>query len=155
MQLPQVVSAEEWTAAHQALLAKEKRATRTRDALAAERRRLPMVSFDSDYVFEGRDGNTGLLEMFEGRRQLMVYHFMLEPGAPGWPDAGCDGCSMFVDNLGHPAHLNTRDTTMALVSRARSTRSSATASVWAGECPGTRSPATASTTTAGSVTSSG
>jgi predicted dithiol-disulfide oxidoreductase (DUF899 family) len=118
MQLPQVVSAEEWTAAHQALLAKEKRATRTRDALAAERRRLPMVSFDSDYVFEGRDGNTGLLEMFEGRRQLMVYHFMLEPGAPGWPDAGCDGCSMFVDNLGHPAHLNARDTTMALVSRA-------------------------------------
>jgi predicted dithiol-disulfide oxidoreductase (DUF899 family) len=118
MNLPSIVSPAEWNAAHEQLLGKEKEATRARDALAAERRRLPMVRFDQDYVFEGPDGQASLLDLFEGRRQLIVYHFMFQPGAPGWPSAGCDGCSMVVDNVGHPAHLHARDTSMALVSRA-------------------------------------
>jgi predicted dithiol-disulfide oxidoreductase (DUF899 family) len=118
MNLPQVVSHAEWEAARQKLLAKEKEATRARDALAAERRRLPMARMERDYVFEGPDGEASLLDLFEGRRQLIVYHFMFEPGAPGWPEAGCDGCSMFVDNVGHLAHLHARDTSLVLVSRA-------------------------------------
>jgi predicted dithiol-disulfide oxidoreductase (DUF899 family) len=113
-----VVSPEEWQAAHEELLAKEKEATRARDALAAERRRQPVVRFDKEYVFEGPDGQVGLLDLFEGRRQLIVYHFMFHPGASGWPDAGCDGCSMVVDNLGHLAHIHARDTSFALVSEA-------------------------------------
>jgi predicted dithiol-disulfide oxidoreductase (DUF899 family) len=116
MNLPQVVSAADWEAAHEKLLAKEKEATRARDALAAERRRQPMVRFDKGYAFDGPRGKASLLDMFEGRRQLIVYHFMFGPGAPGWPDAGCDGCSMFVDQVGHPAHLHARDTSFALVS---------------------------------------
>jgi predicted dithiol-disulfide oxidoreductase (DUF899 family) len=118
MKLPPVVSPGEWEAAHQALLAKEKEATRARDALAAERRRLPRVRIQKDYIFEGPDGETTLHDLFEGRRQLIVYHFMFQPGAPGWPDAGCDGCSMFVDNVGNLTHLHQRDTSFALVSRA-------------------------------------
>jgi predicted dithiol-disulfide oxidoreductase (DUF899 family) len=116
MRLPPVVSAEEWEAAHEKLLAKEKEATQARDALAAGRRRQPMVRFDKDDVFEGPEGEASLLDLFEGRRQLIVYHFMFGPGAPGWPDAGCDGCSMFVDQIGHLAHLHARDTSFALVS---------------------------------------
>jgi predicted dithiol-disulfide oxidoreductase (DUF899 family) len=118
MNLPPVVSPGEWQAAHEKVLAKEREATRARDALAAERRRLPMVEVETDYVFEGRGGQASLLDMFEGRRQLIVYHFMFAPGAPGWPTAGCDGCSMFVDQVGHLAHLHARDTSFALVSRA-------------------------------------
>jgi predicted dithiol-disulfide oxidoreductase (DUF899 family) len=118
MKLPEVVSYEEWQVAHEDLLAKEKEATRARDALAAERRRLPMVRFDKDYVFEGAGGRASLLDLFDGRRQLIVYHFMFAPSASGWPDAGCDGCSMVVDNVGHLAHLHARDTSFALVSEA-------------------------------------
>jgi predicted dithiol-disulfide oxidoreductase (DUF899 family) len=118
MNLPRVVSPAEWQAAREALLAKEKEATRARDALAAERRRLPMVRIDKDYVFEGPEGKTSLLDLFEGRPQLIVYHFMFAPGVHGWPSAGCDGCSMFVDQVGHLAHLHARDTSFALVSRA-------------------------------------
>jgi predicted dithiol-disulfide oxidoreductase (DUF899 family) len=116
--LPRVVSPDEWRVAREELLAKEKEATRARDALAAERRRLPMVRFDKVYVFEGPDGEASLLDLFEGRRQLIVYHFMFAPGVDGWPDAGCDGCSLFVDNVGHLAHLRARDTSFALVSQA-------------------------------------
>jgi predicted dithiol-disulfide oxidoreductase (DUF899 family) len=112
--LPPVVSAAEWQAAHESLLAKEKEATRARDALAAERRRQPMVGIDRDYVFEGPAGEASLLDLFEGRRQLLVYHFMFGPSQ----DEGCDGCSMFVDQIGHLAHLHARDTSFALVSRA-------------------------------------
>ena len=101
MNLPPVVSPAEWQAAREKLLAKEKEATRARDALAAERRRLPMVEIDKEYVFEGR-------------RQLIVYHFMFGPNQ----DEGCDGCSMVADNIGHLAHLHARDTSLALVSRA-------------------------------------
>ena len=118
MNLPPVVSTTEWEAAHEALLSKEKEATRARDALAAERRRLPMVRIDKDYVLEGPEGKAGLLDLFEGRRQLIVYHFMFAPDVHGWPTAGCDGCSMFVDQVGHLAHFHARDTSFALVSRA-------------------------------------
>src|SRR6266705_6620513 len=112
MNLPPVVTAGEWQAARDALLAKEKEATRARDALAAERRRLPRVRIDKDYAFDGPAGKARLLDMFEGRRQLLLYHFMFGPSQ----DAGCDGCSMFVDQVGHLAHLHARDTSFVLVS---------------------------------------
>jgi predicted dithiol-disulfide oxidoreductase (DUF899 family) len=115
---PPVVSQAEWQAARDKLLVKEKAATHVRDALAAERRRLPMVRIDKEYVFEGPNGKASLLDLFEGRRQLILYHFMFGPGASGWPTAGCPGCSMVVDNMGHPAHLHARDTSLVLVSYA-------------------------------------
>jgi predicted dithiol-disulfide oxidoreductase (DUF899 family) len=118
MNLPPVVSPAEWEAARQAVLTKEKEATRARDALAAERRRLPRVRIDKDYVFDGPEGEARLFDMFEGRRQLILYHFMFAPDVHGWPSAGCDGCSMFVDQVGHLAHLHARDTSFVLVSRA-------------------------------------
>ena len=85
--------------------------------MAAERRRLPMVRIEKVYVFEGPDGKVSLLELFEGRRQLVIYHFMFAPDVDGWPSAGCPGCSLVVDNIGHLAHLHARDTSLALVSR--------------------------------------
>src|SRR5436190_10161986 len=96
MNLPEVVTDTEWQAAREALLAEEKEATRARDALAARRRRLPMVRIDKDYAFDGPYGKASLLDLFEGRRQLLLYHFMFGPNQ----DAGCDGCSMFVDQIG-------------------------------------------------------
>ncbi len=116
--LPRVVTPAKWQAAHEKLLAKEKAATRARDALAAERRRQPMVQIEKAYVFEGPDGKARLLDLFEGRRQLIVYHFMFALGVDGWPQAGCPGCSFFVDQICHLAHLHARDTSFALVSRA-------------------------------------
>src|SRR5258708_14716457 len=116
--LPKSVSDTEWRAARENLLVKEKAATRARDALAGERRRLPMVRIEKDYVFEGPDGKANLLDLFEGRRQLIIYHFMFAPVVEGWPEAGCPGCSFFVDQIGHLAHLHARDTSFALVSRA-------------------------------------
>ena len=120
MDLPQVVSPDAWKAALDELRVKEKAAMRAQDALAAERRRLPIVRIEKAYVFEGPDGRASLLDLFEGRRQLIVYHFMFAPGVEGWPSAGCRGCSFFVDSIGHLAHLNARDTSFALVSRAPS-----------------------------------
>ena len=114
MALPNVVTRAEWLVARQELLAKEKELTRRRDALNAERRRLPMVGIEKDYVFEGSNGKASLLDLFEGRRQLIIYHFMFDPD---W-DEGCDGCSMMVDNMGHPAHLHARESSRVLVSRA-------------------------------------
>jgi predicted dithiol-disulfide oxidoreductase (DUF899 family) len=114
MDRPPVVSNSEWEAARQVVLAREKEQTRARDALAAERRRLPWVRVDKDYVLEGPDGEVPLVDLFEGRRQLVLYHFMFGPNQ----EVGCDGCSMFVDQIGHPAHLHARHTTLALVSRA-------------------------------------
>jgi predicted dithiol-disulfide oxidoreductase (DUF899 family) len=116
--LPKIVSLPEWQKARDKLLVKEKAATRARDALAAERRRLPMVRVEKDYIFSSPDGKARLLDLFEGRRQLILYHFMFAPGVHGWPNAGCDGCSMFVDQIGHLAHLHARDTSFCLVSRA-------------------------------------
>ncbi|MGW7223038.1 DUF899 domain-containing protein [Streptomyces sp. NPDC054826] len=118
MSLPEIVSRAEWRAAREELLVEEKALTRARDALNAERRRLPMVEVGTEYVFEGGDGKAGLLDLFEGRRQLIVYHFMF---APEW-DAGCRSCSAFLDQIGHTAHLKARGTTFAAVSRAPYTR---------------------------------
>jgi predicted dithiol-disulfide oxidoreductase (DUF899 family) len=114
MNLPQVVSRDEWRAARQELLVKEKAATRAYDALNTERRMLPMVKVEKAYTFQGSDGSVNLLDLFEGRRQLIIYHFMF---APDW-DEGCTGCSYLVDNIGDLRHLHARDTTFVLVSRA-------------------------------------
>lgn len=111
---PNIATREEWLAARLALLEHEKRLTKLRDQVNAERRRLPMVRIDKKYLFEGPKGQTSLIAMFEGRRQLIVYHFMFDPD---W-DAGCPGCTGFVNSLGHLSLLAERDTTFALVSRA-------------------------------------
>jgi predicted dithiol-disulfide oxidoreductase (DUF899 family) len=116
--LPRTVSAAEWQIARDKLLAKEKAQTRALDQLAAERRRLPMVKIEKQYVFDGPDGRARLVDLFEGRRQLILYHFMFAPGVAGWPDAGCDGCSFVADQIPHLAHLHARNTSMVLVSRA-------------------------------------
>jgi len=118
MNLPPVVPPREWNAAREELLVKEKELTRARDALAAERRRMPRQAVTKDYSFEGPDGPVSLLDLFEGRRQLIVYRFFFEPGVSGWPEGGCRGCSLGADQVGHLAHLNARDTTFAYVSRA-------------------------------------
>jgi predicted dithiol-disulfide oxidoreductase (DUF899 family) len=118
MNLPPVVSEQEWNAARAELLVREKELTRARDALAAERRRMPRMAVGDGYRFEGPGGELGLADLFAGRRQLVVYRFFFEPGVDGWPEAGCRGCSMVADQVAHPAHLNARDTTLAFVSRA-------------------------------------
>jgi predicted dithiol-disulfide oxidoreductase (DUF899 family) len=118
MKMPPVVSPEDWQAARDELLIKEKQLTRARDALAAERRRMPRMAVEKEYRFEGPDGPVGLLDLFEGRRQLVVYRFFYEPGVEGWPEHGCSGCSFCADQDAHVAHLNARDTTLVNVSRA-------------------------------------
>jgi predicted dithiol-disulfide oxidoreductase (DUF899 family) len=115
---PPIVSREEWQRARDQVLVKEKAATRARDALAAERRRLPMFRIEKSYVFEGPEGKASLLDLFAGRRQLIIYHFMFAPDVEGWPSAGCPGCSMVVDHIGPLAHLHARNTSLVLVSRA-------------------------------------
>jgi predicted dithiol-disulfide oxidoreductase (DUF899 family) len=116
MNLPDVVSREEWLAAREGLLAKEKELTRARDALNAERRRLGIVRIDKEYVFEGPQGRVGLIDLFEGRRQLIVQHFMFDPR---WED-GCPSCSWAADEIseGRLRHLREGDTAFAAVSRA-------------------------------------
>lgn len=111
MERPPVVPERHWQAAREALLVKEKELTRALDALAAERRRMPMVRVEKDYRFQGPDGPASLLDLFDGRSQLITYCFMWHD-----PDDVCSGCSMFTDNLGHPAHLHARDVSLALVS---------------------------------------
>jgi predicted dithiol-disulfide oxidoreductase (DUF899 family) len=118
MKTPEVVSRQKWEAARQQLLVKEKALTRGRDALAAERRRMPWLAVPNTYEFDGPNGRLSLLELFEGRRQLIVYRAFFEPGVYGWPDHGCRGCSFLADQVAHLAHLNARDTTLAFVSRA-------------------------------------
>jgi predicted dithiol-disulfide oxidoreductase (DUF899 family) len=115
---PKIVSPAAWQAAHKTFLKKEKAATRARDALAAARRRLPMMAVPKDYAFAAPGGPLTLLDLFEGRRQLIVYHFMFGPEVGGWPDAGCVGCSFFIDQVGNLAHLHARDTSFAVVSHA-------------------------------------
>jgi predicted dithiol-disulfide oxidoreductase (DUF899 family) len=115
---PPVVSQQEWEAARERLLVKEKAHTRARDALAAERRRMPWLAIEKEYVFEGPHGRASLLDLFAGRRQLVVYRFFYEPGVNGWPERGCPGCSFVADQIAHLAHLNARDTTLAFASRA-------------------------------------
>jgi predicted dithiol-disulfide oxidoreductase (DUF899 family) len=118
LNMPPIVSPQEWEAARRQLLVKEKELTRARDALAAERRRMPRMAVEKEYRFDGPNGRASLLDLFEGRRQLIVYRFFYEPGVHGWPDAGCVGCSMMADQVAHLAHLNARDTSFAYVSRA-------------------------------------
>src|SRR5882672_2003286 len=115
---PPIVSRQEWEAARQNLLVKEKSLTRARDALAAERRRMPWIAVEKKYEFDGPKGKVGLLDLFEGRRQLIVYRAFFEPGVFGWPEHACRGCSMVADQVAHVAHLNARDTTLAFASRA-------------------------------------
>ncbi|MGB7798783.1 MAG: DUF899 domain-containing protein [Pseudonocardiaceae bacterium] len=116
MSLPQVVSRDEWLVARKELLAQEKAMTRARDALNTQRRELPMVRIDKDYGFEGPDGMASLLDLFDGRRQLIVSHFMF---SPDW-DEGCSSCSAGADESsdGLLAHLHTRDTALVYISRA-------------------------------------
>ncbi len=118
MDLPPIVSPQEWNAARQELLVKEKELTRARDALAAERRRMPRMAVSRDYLFDGPSGPASLDDLFEGRRQLIVYRFFYQPDVDGWPDKGCPGCSLMADQIAHLAHLNARDTTLVFVSRA-------------------------------------
>ena len=118
MKTPPVVSAQEWEAARQQLLVKEKALTHARDALAAERRRMPWLPVEKAYAFDGPKGKASLLDLFDGRRQLIVYRAFFEPGVYGWPEQACRGCSFVADQVAHVAHLNARDTTLAFVSRA-------------------------------------
>jgi len=111
---PQVVSSEQWREARVKLRDREIELLQARDAVAEARRALPAVLIEKDYVFDGPNGEARLVDLFEGRRQLIIYHFMF---GPGWGQ-GCKHCSFIVDNIGHPAHLHSRDTTIALISRA-------------------------------------
>jgi predicted dithiol-disulfide oxidoreductase (DUF899 family) len=124
MRTPPIVSPQEWDAARAELLVKEKELTRARDALAAQRRRMPWMSVEKSYRFEGPNGPVSLLDLFESRRQLVVYRFFYGPdvttiaGDGSYPGRACVGCSFVADQVAHPAHLNARDTTLAFVSRA-------------------------------------
>ena len=111
---PPIVSRDEWLAQRDALLLREKELTRESDRVAAARRRLPMVKLDKEYVFESPRGKRRLLDLFEGKRQLIIYHFMF---GPGW-EKGCPGCTGFVDAIADLSLLGKRDTTFALISRA-------------------------------------
>jgi predicted dithiol-disulfide oxidoreductase (DUF899 family) len=113
---PEIVSPAEWEDARQQLLVKEKEHTRARDALAAERRRMPMTAVEKDYRFEGPEGEVGLLDLFDGRRQLIIYRFFMDPGMDSYPERGCPGCSFGADQLSHLAHLRARDTNYVAVS---------------------------------------
>ena len=124
MKLPPIVTPLEWQAAREALLVKEKEHTRARDALAAERRRMPWMVVEKQYEFDGPNGAASLADLFDGRRQLLVYRAFYAPDittyAEGgsYPERACVGCSMVADQVAHPAHLNARDTTLVFVSRA-------------------------------------
>ena len=112
--LPKIVSRDEWLIARAEHLTHEKELTRSRDRVTAERRRLPMVKIEKDYIFDGPEGKRSLIDLFESRRQLIVYHFMFDPA---W-DKGCPGCTGYVDAIGDLTMLNERDTSFALISRA-------------------------------------
>jgi predicted dithiol-disulfide oxidoreductase (DUF899 family) len=124
MNTPPIVAADEWEAAREELLVEEKKLTRARDALAAKRRRMPWMAVEKEYRFEGPHGDAGLVDLFEGRRQLVVYRAFYGPevttyaGGGSYPEWGCVGCSFVADQVAHPAHLSGRDTSLAFVSRA-------------------------------------
>lgn len=117
MNHPRIVTADEWTRARDELLVQEKKVTRVLDELAAKRRRMPWLAVEKDYAFDGPDGRVSLLDLFAGRRQLIVYRAFFEPGVHGWPDRACTGCSLVADQQAHPAHLNARDVTLVFASR--------------------------------------
>ncbi|KOX24112.1 hypothetical protein ADL05_00485 [Nocardiopsis sp. NRRL B-16309] len=114
MELPEIVTRDEWLAARKELLVKEKEVTRARDEVSARRRALPMVRVEKEYVFEGPEGRVGLIDLFEGRSQLIVQHAMFRPE---WDEA-CTSCTSDMDDLGHLPHLHAKDVTLAVVSRA-------------------------------------
>ena len=116
--MPLIVSPAEWTDAWGKMLVKEKASNRAQDALAAERRRMPWMAVEKAYEFEGPQGKVSLADLFEGRRQLIVYRAFFEPGVYGWPDHACRGCSLGADQVSNLAHLNARDTTLVYASRA-------------------------------------
>jgi len=118
MNTPPVVLREAWEAARQAMLTKEKAHMKAHDALAAERRRMPWMAVEKTYEFDGPNGKATLLELFEGRRQLILYRAFFEPGVFGWPDHACRGCSLGADQVSHLSHLNARNTTLVYASRA-------------------------------------
>src|SRR3954469_23973520 len=101
MKTPPIVSPQEWEAAREQLLTKEKAFTRARDALAAERRRMPWMAVEKSYEFDGPNGRVTLVDLFEGRSQLIVYRAFFEPGVFGWPEHACRGCSLLADQVGH------------------------------------------------------
>ena len=116
--LPEIVPRDEWQAARDDLLAEEKALMKARDNLAAKRRRLPMTPVRGDYRFVGPEGEVNLLDLFAGRRQLIVYRFFYAPDVENWPDGSCSGCAFFADTVVHPAHLAARDTSLVFVSAA-------------------------------------
>ncbi len=118
MTAPAIVSPQDWMAAREQMLVKEKEMTRARDALAAERRRMPWMTVEKDYAFETPGGKASLRDLFAGRRQLIVYRAFFEPGVHGWPEHACIGCSLGADQVANLAHLNARDTTLVYASRA-------------------------------------
>jgi predicted dithiol-disulfide oxidoreductase (DUF899 family) len=126
MQTPPIVSPQEWLAAREQLLVKEKELTRARDALAAQRRRMPWMPVEREYRFEGPDGSASLLDLFAGRRQLIVYRAFYgpdvttyaRPDQDAYPHRMCVGCSFGADQVSNLAHLNARDTTLVFASRA-------------------------------------
>src|SRR5437762_13071632 len=118
MKTPPIVSQQEWEAARQQMLVKEKAFTHSRDALAAERRRMPWTPVEKKYEFEGPNGKVSLLDLFERRRPLIVYRAFFEPGVFGWPEHACRGCSLGADQFSHLAHLHARHTTLAWAPRA-------------------------------------
>jgi predicted dithiol-disulfide oxidoreductase (DUF899 family) len=124
MNTPPIVSPQEWETAREELLVKEKELTRARDALAGERRRMPRMAVEKDYRFDGPDGEASLLDLFEGRRQLIVYRAFYGPEVTtyaeggAYPERACVGCSFVADQVANLAHLNTRDATLAFASRA-------------------------------------
>ena len=124
MNTPPIVSAEEWDAAREKMLVKEKEYMRAGDALAAERRRMPWMAVEKDYSFEGPEGEVSFLDLFDGRRQLIVYRAFYAPDVTtyaeggSYPERACAGCSFVADQVAHPAHLSGRDTSLAFVSRA-------------------------------------
>src|SRR5262245_38185882 len=118
MKTPPIVSPQEWEAARQEMRVKEKEVMRARDALAAQRRRMPWQAAEKQYAFEGPDGQKSLVDMVGGRRQLIVHRAFVEPGTDNWPEHGCVGCSLMADHVPNLAHLNARDTTFVYASRA-------------------------------------
>ena len=149
MNMPPIVSPQEWEAAREELLVKEKELTRARDALAAERRRMPRMAVEKDYRFEGPDGPASLLDLFEGRRQLIVYRFFFEPGVAGWPESGCRRLLVHGRPGRAPRPPERARHHLRRTSRApRRPTSSAGRRGWAGRSPGTRSPTTSTPTSA-------
>ena len=118
MKTPPIVPAQEWEAARQQLLVEEKALPRARAALAAKRRRMPWLAVEKAYEFDGPGGRVSLLDLFEGRRQLILYRAFFEPGVYGWPEHACVGCSLMANQVADVTHLNARDITFAYVTRA-------------------------------------